>query len=130
MDKKLKLMIMDDEESIVHYITKLFEIKGFETFGAANSTQALEIFENEQPDICILDILLVDSTMDGIEVLEEIRRKSKETVCIMFTRISEDEKINKANELGAFEFLLKPIDASKLKEVVAAAVEQIEKDKA
>lgn len=129
MEKKLKLMIMDDEESIVHYIKKLFEIRGFETFGAINSTQALKIFEDHQPDICILDVLLVDSKMNGIEVLEQIRQKNKDTICIMFTRISDDDKIKKANELGAYEFLLKPLDGRKLKETVAAAVEDMEKNK-
>lgn len=127
MDRKIRLMILDDESSIVDYITKIFKLKGYDTFGASTAKQALEIFQEHQPDICILDIFLVDSQMDGIEVLENIRKVNKETICIMFTRITDDEKIRKANELGIFEFLVKPLDPLRLKEVIIEATQQIEK---
>ena len=127
MDKKIKLMILDDESSIVDYITKIFRLKGYETFGASTAKQALEIFQEHKPDICILDIFLVDSQMDGIEVLENIRKVNKETVCIMFTRLTDDEKVKKANEVGIFEFLIKPLDPLCLKEVIIQATKKIEK---
>jgi two-component system nitrogen regulation response regulator NtrX len=125
MDKKIKLMVMDDESSIVEYITKIFKIKGYDTFGASNAKQALETFQKYQPDICILDVFLVDSELDGVDVLEKIRKVNQDAVCIMFSRITDDEKIKKANELGIFEFLFKPLDPQKLKEVVAEAVKQV-----
>jgi DNA-binding NtrC family response regulator len=127
MDRKIKLMVLDDESSIVDYITKIFTMRGYETFGALNAKQALEIFEAHKPDICILDIFLVDSQMDGVEVLENIRKVSQDTVCIMFTRITDDEKVKKANELGIFEFLFKPLDPKRLKDVVAEAARQVSK---
>lgn len=129
MDRAIRLMIMDDEESIVHYITRLFKIKGLETFGATKSDQALSIFEKEQPDICILDIFLVDSEMDGIEVLGKIREKNKDTVCVMFTRITDDDKIKRANELGIYEFLIKPVDPTRLKEVIAEATKIVQRQR-
>ena len=112
---------MDDEENIVHYLTKLFELRGLEAFGATTAQKALEIFDKEKPEICILDIFLVDSIMDGVDVLREIRQKNKDTMCIMFTRITDNKKIDQAHELGIFDFLLKPLDSAKLKEVVASA---------
>src|SRR3989338_4174046 len=127
MDRAIKLMIMDDEESIVDYISRLFRLKGLETFGATKADQALAIFEKEQPDICILDIYLVDSEMDGIEVLGKIRERNKNTVCIMFTRITDDNKVKKANELGIYEFLIKPVDPQQLKDAVSGACAMIQK---
>ena len=129
MEIKLKIMVLDDEESIVNYIIKIFNLRGFECFGATSSDQALEIFEKEQPDICILDIFLVDSPLNGIEVLEEIRKKNNDTVCIMFSRVTDDENIKKANEFGAFDFLIKPLDPTRLKETVSAVAGKIQNSK-
>ncbi|HBR15758.1 MAG TPA: hypothetical protein DD723_09530 [Candidatus Omnitrophica bacterium] len=127
MDKSIKLMVLDDEENITHYITRLFKLKGLETFGATKADQALAIFEKEEPDICILDVYLYDSKINGIEVLRKIREKNKDTVCIMFTRITDDEKVKEANALGIYEYLVKPLEPERLKEAVTGACDIIRK---
>jgi DNA-binding NtrC family response regulator len=125
MDRKLKLLVMDDESSIVDYTTKIFRLKGFETFGAKDSDEALAIVNRHRPEICILDIFMINSPLDGIEVLAEIRKIAPETVCIMFTRITDHTKMEEAGALGAFDFLLKPLDPQKIRDTVEAASGQI-----
>jgi len=110
----LKLMIMDDECSIVDYTKRLFDKRGYETFGATTGQEAIDLYEEKKPDICILDIILDDPTIDGIEVLAKIREINKDAICIMITQKSDEKNINKANELGAFRYLIKPLSIEDL----------------
>jgi DNA-binding response OmpR family regulator len=120
-NKDIKILFLDDEKDIVEVLTKIFSMYGYTAFEARNSDQALEIFEREQPQICVFDIYLVDSALDGIETFTEIRKNNKDTLCIFFSRITEDDVIKRANELGIFDFLVKPFNPSDLKAVVEKA---------
>lgn len=124
-NKDVKILFLDDEKDIVEILAKIFDLHGYTTFSALNSDQALEIFNNERPHICIFDIYLVDSKLDGIEVFEEIRKQNKDTIGIFFSRITEDDIIKRANELGIFDFLVKPFNPSELKPIIELAVKSL-----
>ena len=51
-------------------LTKIFRVHGYTTFEALNSDEALDIFNREKPQICVFDIYLVDSKLDGIQTFE------------------------------------------------------------
>jgi DNA-binding response OmpR family regulator len=124
-NKDFKILFLDDEKDIVEVLAKIFSMHGFTTFEAINSDEALEIFNRENPQICVFDIYLVDSTLDGIETFEEIRKGNKDTVGIFFSRITEDDIIKRANALGIFDFLVKPFKPSDLRAVIEKAVETL-----
>jgi DNA-binding NtrC family response regulator len=120
-EKKHKILIIDDEKMIVDMLVKIFKYRGLSPYGAINSQEALEAFRKEKPEICIIDILLHNDTMDGIEILEIIKKEEPQTVCIMFTRVTEDEKLKRASELGVFGYLIKPVTTDEIKKIVSEA---------
>ncbi len=125
---KLKVLIVDDEEGITDFMGKILRLRGFSTFEALDGVSALEIFRKEHPQINILDIRLGNSSIDGLGILEQIKNIDPSAKCIMVTRVTDDESINKARELGAVHYLLKPIDAKDWVDVVIEVADAILKE--
>jgi YesN/AraC family two-component response regulator len=78
---------------------------------------ALELFKKYKPHACLIDIHMPFSEFDGLEVLKRVKAIDKSTICAMVTRIDESDAIAKAAELGAEEYLVKPVRIEKLKEL-------------
>lgn len=126
MDKsRIKILIVDDEEDITHFTAKILEYDGFKAFRALDGAHALEIFEKERPQICLIDVHLGYSKIDGMEVLRRIKQADKNTECIMITRITDKDTIAKAKALGVKEYLLKPLASEQWLEKVHAVVNTI-----
>jgi DNA-binding response OmpR family regulator len=127
MDKsKIKILVVDDEEDITHFTAKILEYDGFKAFKALDGAQALEIFEKERPQICLIDVHLGYSKIDGMEVLRKIKQTDKNTECIMITRITDKDTIDEAKKLGVKEYLLKPLASEQWLEKVHAAVNALQ----
>lgn len=124
-NKDVKILFLDDEPDIVSILAKIYRMHGYTTHEALNSKQALEIYNTVKPQICIFDIYLVDSELNGIQTFEKIRKNNKDTIGIFFSRITDDDIIKKANELGAFDFLIKPFNPSDLKPIIEAAIKSL-----
>ena len=75
--------------------------------------------------MCIIDIQLGYSELDGLEVLERIKEIDSSAECLMITRITEEESIERAKKLGATHYLLKPIDVEDWIEVVMKVADKI-----
>jgi len=125
-DESRKILVVDDEEDIVVETKDILERKGFSVFTAMESNSALDIFKKEKPRICILDVHMPKSTVDGIKILEEIRKLDKNCYCIMLSRVDDKDKIEAARSLGANRYTLKPIDYPELLELVNDAVKALE----
>lgn len=121
-----RILVVDDEEDITLETKEILKRKGFTVFTALESSSALDIFRKEKPKICILDVHMPKSTMDGIKVLEQIRKLDKSCYCIMLSRVDDQDKIEAARSLGANRYTLKPIDYSELLELVKDAVKALE----
>ena len=121
-----KILVVDDEEDIVTETKEILEKKGFTVFTALESNSGLNVFRREKPNICILDVHMPKSTVDGIKILEEIRKLDKNCYCIMLSRVDEQDKIEAARNLGANRYTLKPIDYPELLELVNDAVKALE----
>jgi len=127
MDKsKIKILVVDDEEDITHFTAKILEYDGFKAFKALDGAQALEIFEKERPQICLIDVHLGYSKIDGMEVLRKIKQTDKNTECIMITRITDKDTISEAKKLGVKEYLLKPLASEQWLEKVHSAVNALQ----
>lgn len=123
---QFKILVVDDEEDIVIETKDILEKKGFSVFTALESTTGLDIFQREKPQICILDVHMPKSPVDGIKILEEIRKLDKNCYCIMLSRVDDQDKIEAARRLGANRYTLKPIDYPELLELVDDAVKALE----
>ncbi|WP_284139812.1 MULTISPECIES: response regulator transcription factor [unclassified Virgibacillus] len=109
-----KVLIVDDEQSIVTLLTFNLQKSGFETEIAYNGLDAVRKAENNEYDLIILDLMLPE--MDGMEVCKRLRQNKIDTPILMLT--ARDEELDKilGLELGADDYLTKPFSP---KEVVA-----------
>src|SRR3990167_3435891 len=119
--KPIKLLVVDDEEGIVHFTKKIYEHKGFIAFGATDGVTAVEIFQKERPQINLIDVHMPYSPIDGIETLKRIKEIDKNAICIMVTRITEKDKVDAAKRLGASAYVLKPLELEELDKVISEA---------
>ena len=113
--KDAKVMIVDDEPILVDVIQILLEDVGYKNFLALNDpTQALEMMLKQRPDVLLLDLIMPDKS--GFELLREIRNEPvlRYMPVIVLTAASDADTKLQALELGATEFLAKPVDSSEL----------------
>jgi len=126
MRAKLKILVIDDEEAITKTIKRTLRIEGISCVETAGSyADAMEYIHKEQPQIVITDINLPDG--NGLMILKETKSVSPLTQVIMMTGKSDQEKVISALELGASDFLRKPMDMVELKAIVNLAIDRVER---
>ena len=102
-------MLVDDEEDIIEFISYNLKREGFQVFSAHNGLEAIEKAKKEMPHLIIMDVMM--PKMDGIAAAEEIRRMPSlnDTLIIFLTARSEDYSQIAAFEVGADDYVTKPI---------------------
>jgi len=106
-----KILIIEDNKGISSYLNLELKHEGFEIFIAETGRAGLELFESENPDLILLDLMLPE--LNGIEVLRRIRAKSKVPVIIETARGDTIDKINGLNT-GADDYISKPFEIEEL----------------
>lgn len=104
---KHKILIVDDEPEIRNFLRLYLENEGYEIMEAGDGTEALKIIKEEQPSLCLLDIMLPGT--DGFHVLRRIREDSNIPVMILSAKDTDADKILGLN-LGADDYLAKPFN--------------------
>jgi DNA-binding NtrC family response regulator len=104
--EKLRILVLDDEPGIRNEIEEFLVEMDFEVFLAGLPSEAFSLFEENPIDVAIVDIQLPE--MDGIEVLERIKRFYPKTEVIMITAHGEMDSVIRAMRLGAIDFFNKP----------------------
>jgi len=112
MPQKLKLLVVEDEDSLRMITKDQLEIYGFEVDDAANGEQALESLKNKHYDVVLLDIRMPG--IDGMEVLKSIRRDNLANKVIMLTAVDELKVAQDSLKFGANDFMSKPFDLKNL----------------
>lgn len=113
MNKKKKVLIVDDDTNICELLRLYIDKDGFDVAIANTGTQALKLFEQEKPDLIMLDIMLPE--LDGWQVCREIRKTSQVPIIMLTAKGEVFDKIL-GLELGADDYVVKPFEA---KEIVA-----------
>ena len=116
------LLVVDDEENLLLLLDRVLSKDGFQIKTAANAYEALELVEHEQFSLAIIDIRMCP--IDGVTLLEEIRKRSPETRVIMTTGYPSVDSREKCLELGASHYLIKPIEIPELKNVLRHLLER------
>ncbi|HSN48500.1 MAG TPA: response regulator [Flavobacterium sp.] len=113
-----KILIVDDEPNIVMTLEYTFKKHNFEVFIARDGQEALDILENQLPDIIILDVMM--PMVDGFATLEKIKKDKRLNHCkVIFLSAKNKEKdIEKGLALGANLYVVKPFSIKKLVEQV------------
>lgn len=112
--QKIKVGLADDNREVVHLIDEYLRIqKDIEVVGVSyNGLECIQMIKDEKPDVLLLDIIMPH--MDGLAVLEEIRREDLCPNVIMLTAFGQEDVTKKAVELGAAYFIVKPFDMENL----------------
>jgi len=108
MPTKMKLLLMDDEDSLRLLVRDELENGGFEVTEAESGERAIELLQGAKFDLAILDIRMPG--IDGLEVLKRIRKGGRATKVIMLTGVDELKIARDSLALGANDFLTKPYD--------------------
>lgn len=107
-----RILVIDDEQSLVETVTVLLERKGFEVASALSGEAGLEEFEVARPDLVLVDVRM--PKMSGVEVLEEIRERSPHTPVVLITAQASLESAIRAVNLGATHYVRKPFSNEEL----------------
>jgi two-component system alkaline phosphatase synthesis response regulator PhoP len=114
-----KVLIIEDDDVIAQGIARHLTAAGFDAVGVANGETGLARLRYEQPDVCVLDLMLPG--VDGWRVIEQARGEGIGTpIVVVSARGTEHDRVN-ALELGADDYLVKPFSMKELTARVAAA---------
>jgi len=114
-----KIMLVDDEKEFVHTLSERLRTRDLESSIAYDGEQALEMAQQETPDVIVLDLMMPG--IDGIEVLRRLKRDHPQVEVIILTGHGSDRERQIADELGAFAYLRKPVDIDALARVMRQA---------
>ena len=120
-----EILIVDDNSDIRNILNELIIDAGYKTRLAANFKQALNEINKKIPDVAILDVKLDKGDNDGIELLTHIKSKNKDVPVIMISGHANIEMAVKSLKHGAFEFIEKPFDQTRLLNFISRAVENL-----
>lgn len=109
-----KILVVEDDQMMREIVVEFLKDKNFEVFEASSGSEALAIIDNEKPNLVLQDVCLPDMT--GLQVMEQGKATSPETIFLVVTGLEEEETARKAIALGAFDYLVKPINFEELQQ--------------
>ncbi len=115
----LKVLLVDDEEDFVRTMAERMEMRDLGSEVALNGQQALQMLEEEIPDVMVLDLRMPG--IDGMEVLRRVKETYPQIAVIIMTGHGSKKEEQEARRLGAFDYLRKPVDINRLMEIVREA---------
>ena len=119
----LDILVVDDEHDIRELVTGVLEDEGYETRSAADSDATLEAIAMRRPSLVLLDVWLQGSRLDGLELLDEIKRRDPSIPVLVISGHGNLDTAVAAIRRGAADFIEKPFEAERLLLMVARATE-------
>ncbi|MEO8724370.1 MAG: sigma-54 dependent transcriptional regulator [Sphingobium sp.] len=119
----LDILVVDDEEDIRDLVAGVLEDEGYATRTAANADAALDAISERRPSLVLLDVWLQGSRLDGLEILDEIKRRDPTIAVLMISGHGNIDTAVAAIRKGAIDFIEKPFEADRLLHLVARATE-------
>lgn len=110
--KNLKVLIADDEVEFASTIVARLELRNFAASMANSGREALAAIEQDRPDVLLLDLKMPD--LDGLEVLASLKESYPDLAVIILTGHGSFEAGRKGMELGAYDYIMKPVDLNLL----------------
>ena len=115
-----KLLLIDDETDVQYSFQRIFDSPDMELTTASSGEEGLKLIPRIRPDLVIMDIRM--GGMNGMETLRRIRESEPKLLVILMTAYGTTQTAIEAMKLGAYDYLLKPFDVPKLKEIVGNAL--------
>ncbi|HEX9502745.1 MAG TPA: response regulator [Patescibacteria group bacterium] len=107
VDKKIKVLIVEDEEILLTALCEELKQEGFEVVGAKDGMEGVEKAVSEKPDLILLDLVM--PRLDGIGALKQMKEnpETKDIQVVILTNLSDYDKVSEALSLGAMDYLVK-----------------------
>jgi nitrogen regulation protein NR(I) len=115
-----KLLLIDDETDVQYSFQRIFDSPEIELTTASSGEEGLKLIPKMKPDLVIMDIRM--GGMNGLETLRRIRQLDSKLLIILMTAYGTTQMAIEAMKLGAYDYLLKPFDIPKLKEIITNAI--------
>jgi two-component system nitrogen regulation response regulator NtrX len=119
----LEVLVVDDEEDIRDLVSGVLEDEGYAVRTAADSTSALDAIKDRRPSLVLLDVWLQGSRLDGIQLLQHIKRQDSTLPVLMISGHGNLDTAVAAVREGAVDFIEKPFEAGHLLHLVSRATE-------
>src|SRR3989454_2270175 len=115
-----KLLLIDDEADVQYSFRRLFDSPEIELTAASSGEEGLKLIPKVKPDLVLMDVRM--GGMNGLETLRRIRETNAKLPVIMMTAYGTTQTAIEAMKLGAYDYLLKPFDVPKLKQIIGDAL--------
>lgn len=117
-----RILVVDDEIEICEILKEFLSKKGYDVDTATDGKTAITKVKEIRPHIILLDIKMPE--MDGIQALKEIKKIDPAVGVIMITAVGDEELAKRAFEMGAYDYILKPVDFDYLEGVLLVRIIQ------
>lgn len=121
----LKVLLADDEIEFAATLAARLNLRNFSATVANSGKAALTAIEEQQPDVLVLDLMMPD--LDGLEVLADLQKSHPELAVIILTGHGSFEAGRQGMELGAYDYIMKPVDLNLLIDKIIAAFSAVKK---
>ncbi|MCB1198513.1 MAG: sigma-54-dependent Fis family transcriptional regulator, partial [Deltaproteobacteria bacterium] len=118
------ILVIEDNTTMREGIVQILESMHLDVYGASNGKEGLEYFHMTQPDLVITDLKMEE--IDGMQVLQEIKKHTQNTLVLMITAFGTIELAVEAMQLGAFDFITKPFPPNMLRVKVNKALDVLQ----
>src|SRR6478736_182633 len=115
-----KLLLIDDEADVQYSFRRIFDSPDIELSTASSGEEGLQLIPKLKPDLVLMDIRMGGIT--GMETLRRIRQMDTKLLVILMTAYGTTQTAIEAMKLGAYDYLLKPFDVPKLKQIISGAL--------
>ena len=119
--RDLKVLLVDDEEEFVTTLAERLQLRGIQALIATDGEGALRLIEDDPPQVVILDVLMPG--LGGLEVLKRIKRENPKISVILLTGRGSTKEGREGMRMGAFDYLIKPLNIDELIKKMQEAVE-------
>src|SRR5258707_2053544 len=115
-----KLLLVDDEADVQYSFRRIFDSPEIELTTASSGEEGLKLIPKVKPDLVLMDVRM--GGMTGLETLRRIRQMDSKLLVIWMTAYGTTQTAIEAMKLGAYDYMLKPFDVPKLKEIINNAL--------
>ena len=120
MNKTIKILLVDDNESILKTMSFALTYRGYDVFTASNGEEAIQLIQQQEYDIVFMDVKM--PVMNGVETYKQIKVIRPGTIVIMMTAYSVEALLDEALKEGAYAVLHKPLDINHVMSLIDRAV--------
>ncbi len=118
----IKVLIADDEVEFASTLVTRLQLRKFNTTMVTSGEATLRAIKDDHPDVLLLDLKMPD--LDGLEVLAKLKEEYADIQVIILTGHGSFDVGREGMELGAFDYIMKPVDLSRLIKIIEAAYQE------